>query len=154
MLHGDYASIFDCYCVIAHNSHNTCLSFVASLPGAQSSTQNHVKSSFGTCLHQLVAIRDSQRTHLASLAYRLQPCFCDFSCFPPSPWHLRLGWTVFSHHCLTPALKHAQCNNVALGRRLPIQPSAVGNRSLMWPYHITGTPRCSTPKVDNQHSLG
>ena len=39
----------------------------------------------------------------------------------------------------------AQCNNVTLGRRLPIQPSAVGNRSLMWPYHITRTPGCSTP---------
>ena len=39
----------------------------------------------------------------------------------------------------------AQCNLVTLGIRLPIQPSAVGNRSLMWPYHITGTPGCSTP---------
>ena len=39
----------------------------------------------------------------------------------------------------------AQCNIVTLGRRLLIQPSAVGNRSLMWPYHITGTPGCSTP---------
>ena len=48
----------------------------------------------------------------------------------------------------------AQCNIVTLGRRLPLQPSAVGNRSLMWPCHITGTPGCSTPKVDNQHSLG
>ena len=48
----------------------------------------------------------------------------------------------------------AQCNNVTLGSRPPIQPSAVGDRSLMWPYHITGTPGCSTPKVDNQHSLG
>ena len=48
----------------------------------------------------------------------------------------------------------AQCNNVTLGRRPPIQPSAVGDRSLMWSYHITGTPGCSTPKVDNQHSLG
>ena len=47
----------------------------------------------------------------------------------------------------------AQCNLVTLGIRLPIQPSAVGNRSLMWPYHITGTQGCSTPKVDNQHSL-
>ena len=44
--------------------------------------------------------------------------------------------------------------NVTLGIRPPIQPSAVGDRSLMWPYHITGTPGCSTPKVDNQHSLG
>ena len=44
-----------------------------------------------------------------------------------------------------------QCNLVTLGIRLPIQPSALGNRSLMWPYHITGTPGCSTPKVDNQH---
>ena len=50
-----------------------------------------------------------------------------------------------THHCLTPAQKHAQCNIVTLGRRLPIQPSAVGNRSLMWPYHITRTPGCSTP---------
>ena len=48
----------------------------------------------------------------------------------------------------------AQCNIVTLGSRLPIQPSAVGDRSLMWPYHITGTPGCSTPKVDNQHYLG
>ena len=48
----------------------------------------------------------------------------------------------------------AQCNDVTLGRRPPIQPTAVGDRSLMWPYHITGTPGCSTPKVDNQHSLG
>ena len=39
----------------------------------------------------------------------------------------------------------AQCNNVTLGSRPPIQPSAVGDRSLMWPYHITGTPGCSTP---------
>ena len=58
------------------------------------------------------------------------------------------------HHCLTPAQRHAQCNNVTLGSRLPIQPSAVVNRSLMWPHYITGTPGCSTPKVDNQHSLG
>ena len=36
------------------------------------------------------------------------------------------------HHCLTPAQRHAQCNNVTLGRRLPIQPSAEGNKSLMW----------------------
>ena len=49
------------------------------------------------------------------------------------------------HHCLTPAQRHAQCNNVTLGGRLPIQPSAVGNRSLMWPYHTTGTTECSTP---------
>ena len=47
-----------------------------------------------------------------------------------------------------------RCNLVTLGIRLTIQPSAVGNRSLMWPHHITGTPGCSTPKVDNQHSLG
>ena len=39
-------------------------------------------------------------------------------------------------------------NLVTLGRRLPSQPSAVGNKSLMWPYHITRTPGCSTPKVD------
>ena len=58
------------------------------------------------------------------------------------------------HHCLTPARRHAQCNIVTLGRRLPLQPSAVENRSLMWPYHITGTPGCSTSKVDNQHSWG
>ena len=49
------------------------------------------------------------------------------------------------HHCLTPAQRHTQCNNVTLGRRLPIQPSAVGNKSLMWPDHITRTPGCSTP---------
>ena len=42
----------------------------------------------------------------------------------------------------------AQGNFVTLGVRLPIQPSAVGDRSLMWPYHITGTPGCSTPKAD------
>ena len=40
----------------------------------------------------------------------------------------------------------AQCNNVTLGRRPPIQPSAVEDRSLMWPYHIAGTPGCSTPQ--------
>ena len=57
--------------------------------------------------------------------------------------------TALHHHgCF------AQCNHVTLGRRPPIQPSAVGDRSLMWPCHITGTPGCSTPKVDNQHSLG
>ena len=39
----------------------------------------------------------------------------------------------------------AQCNHVTLGVRPPIQLSAVGDRSLMWPYHITGTPGCSTP---------
>ena len=49
------------------------------------------------------------------------------------------------NHCLTPVLTYAQCNLVTLGRRLPLQPSAVGNKSLMWPYHITRTPGCSTP---------
>ena len=39
----------------------------------------------------------------------------------------------------------AQCNDVTLGVRPPIQLSAVGDRSLMWPRHITGTPGCSTP---------
>ena len=57
------------------------------------------------------------------------------------------------HHCLTPAQRHAQCNNVTLGRRLPIQPSAVENKSLMWPYHITGTPGCSTPLCSVPHTL-
>ena len=57
-------------------------------------------------------------------------------------------------HCLTPVLMHAQCNLVTLGRRLPLQPSAVGNRSLMWAYHITGTPGCSTPKVDTSTPWG
>ena len=58
------------------------------------------------------------------------------------------------HHSLTQALRHAQCNNVTLGRRLPIQPSAVGNRSLMWPYHITGTPGCSRSRPEEcQHPL-
>ena len=57
--------------------------------------------------------------------------------------------TAFHHHGCC-----AQCNNVTLGVRPPIQPSAVGNKSLMWPYHITRTPGCSTPTVDNQHSLG
>ena len=27
----------------------------------------------------------------------------------------------------------------------PLQPQAEGNKSLMWPYHNTGTPGCSTP---------
>ena len=49
------------------------------------------------------------------------------------------------HHCLTPVLTCTQCNIVALGRRLPTLPSAVGNKSLMWPYHNTGTPGCTTP---------
>ena len=35
----------------------------------------------------------------------------------------------FDVHCLTPAQRHAQCNNVTLGRRISIQPSAAGNRS-------------------------
>ena len=62
---------------------------------------------------------------------------------------------AYHHRTITSAyLCFAQCNIVALGVRPPIQPSAVGDRSLMWPRHITGTPGCSTPKVDNQHSLG
>ena len=60
------------------------------------------------------------------------------------------------HHCLTPALKdkpnatslHWEKNGSPYSLQLWV------NRSLMWPYHITGTPGCSTPKVDNQHSLG
>ena len=55
--------------------------------------------------------------------------FDDYKChFPPA-----------HHFCCS------QCNIVALGRRSPIQPSAVGDGSLMWPRHITGTPGCSTP---------
>ena len=60
----------------------------------------------------------------------------------------------FWNHCLTPVLTCTQCNLVTLGRRLPLQLAAVGNKSLMWSYHITRTPGCSTPQVDNQHSLG
>ena len=41
-----------------------------------------------------------------------------------------------------------------LGRTAPLTASVVGDRSLMWAYHITGTPGCSTPKADNQHSMG
>ena len=41
-----------------------------------------------------------------------------------------------------------------IGHTASLTASAVGDRSLMWAYHITGTPGCSTPKVDNQHSLG
>ena len=40
-----------------------------------------------------------------------------------------------------------------LGYAAPLAASAVGDRSLMWPCHITGTPRCSTAIVHNQHSL-
>ena len=69
---------------------------------------------------------------------------CPFPTSRRTPFHL----------CLTPELRHAQCNIVTLGRRLPIQPSAVVNRSLMSSYHTTRTPGCSTPKVDSQHSLG
>ena len=35
-----------------------------------------------------------------------------------------------------------------MGKRPPLQLSAAGDRSLMWVCHITGTPGCSTPKVD------
>ena len=49
------------------------------------------------------------------------------------------------HRCLTPALTHSQCNLVTLGKRPPLQLSAVGDGSLMWVCHITGTPGCSTP---------
>ena len=78
---------------------------------------------------------------------------------PPGPrnglvGHCRRSLTNNHHHCLTPVLTCTQCNLVTLGRRLPLQPSSVGNKSLMWSYHITRTPGCSTPKVDNQHSLG
>ena len=65
-----------------------------------------------------------------------------------------LSTTCVNHHCLTPVLTCTQCNLVTLGRRLPLQLAAVGNKSLMWSYHITRTSGCSTPKVDNQHSLG
>ena len=40
-----------------------------------------------------------------------------------------------------------------LGHTAHLTASAVVNRSLMWAYHITGTPGCSTPKADNQHSM-
>ena len=63
------------------------------------------------------------------------------------------------HHCLTPAhtgkrLPQLLCPMQPryIGRKAPHTASAVGDRSLTWPYHITGTPGCSTPKVDNQHS--
>ena len=46
-------------------------------------------------------------------------------------------------HCHTPALTHSQGNLVTLGKRPPLQLSAVGDRSLMWVCHITGTPGCS-----------
>ena len=49
---------------------------------------------------------------------------------------------------------YAQYNNITLSIQPPIQLSAVGDRSLIWPRHIAGTPGCSTPKVDNQHFLG
>ena len=41
-----------------------------------------------------------------------------------------------------------------IGQTAPLTPFGCGNKSLMRPYHITGTPGCSTPKADNQHSLG
>ena len=41
-----------------------------------------------------------------------------------------------------------------IGHTASLTASAEGDRSLMWAYHITGTPGCSTPKVDNQYSLG
>ena len=57
--------------------------------------------------------------------------------------------TQQQHKTTITALHHhgcfAQCNIVTLGVRPPIQLSAVRDRSLMWPYHITGTPGCSTP---------
>ena len=78
---------------------------------------------------------------------------CFFCCFLLFFCCFLLFFVVF---CMTPVhcFCCAQCNLVTLGIRLPIQPSAVGNRSSMWSYHITGTPGCSTPKVHNQHSLG
>ena len=64
---------------------------------------------------------------------------------PLSKVHLNLRASFFTDMTPEHFFCCAQCNIVTLGRRLPLQPSAVGNRSLMWPYHITGTPGCSTP---------
>ena len=44
--------------------------------------------------------------------------------------------------------------NRYLGCAAPRTASAVGDKSLMWVCHITGTPGCSTANVHNQHSLG
>ena len=41
-----------------------------------------------------------------------------------------------------------------LGYAALLTASAVGDKSLMWVCHITGTPGCSTANVHNQHSLG
>ena len=41
-----------------------------------------------------------------------------------------------------------------LGYAAPLTASAVGDRSLMWVCHITGTPGCSTANVLIRHSLG
>ena len=65
------------------------------------------------------------------------------------------------HHCLTPT-PHVETTLVVVPNATslhwaygpPYSLTAEGDRSLMWPYHITGTPGCSTPKVDNQHSPG
>ena len=57
-----------------------------------------------------------------------------------------------THHCLTPVhtskrLPQWLCPMQPryIGHTASLTALAEGDRSLMWPYHITGTPGCSTP---------
>ena len=55
---------------------------------------------------------------------------------------------TYEHHSITALHQFLRVPNATLlhwGRRLPLQLAAVGNKSLMWSYHITRTSGCSIP---------
>ena len=62
------------------------------------------------------------------------------------------SWSCYPNHCLTPT-PHVETTLVVVPNATslhwaygtPYSLTAEGDRSLMWPYHITGTPGCSTP---------
>ena len=101
--------------------------------------------------------REKEKTLRSLLSLRVA-YGCAMKCGggPTQPTYHHLPITA-QHQC-TQVRDHlicfAQGNFVTLGVRSLLTASALGDRSLMWAYHITGTPGCSTPKADKKHSLG
>ena len=69
-----------------------------------------------------------------------------------------LSFSVFTftlHQCAQGRDHHscfAQCNFRYIGHTASLTASAVGDRSLMWAYHITGTPGCITLQYSALHT--